>query len=581
MNPLIHQRIRTKLTMIVMATSCTALLIACLSFVVNDLFSYRQVMLQDLTTRAQIIGNSSTAALTFGDPKPVEENLAALSADPHVVTACVFGAQGEVIASYRRPGSAETLPSRSAPSASGFTRDHLALFHDIALNQKTIGSVYLRSDLLGLRSRVKKNAAITALVMLAAIAVAFVLSSWLQRVISVPVTELARAAARVARDKDFTARVASRSNDEVGELVHAFNDMLEQVQERDRALQEAHAKLEARVEIRTQELKSTNALLQDEVEQRRQSQQELESTQQRLIEASHQAGMAEVATGVLHNVGNVLNSVNISATLLQDQLRQSRVATLIKTTQLMQQHQADLARFLTEDPKGARVAPLLYKLATHLANEQAGMLKETESLAKNIDHIKAIVAMQQTYARLGGVTELIAPDQLMEDALRICETGLARHAIQLVRDYAQVPLVAIDKHKALQIIINLIRNAQHALEQCPRTDKQLTIRIGAAQAGTVRLQVIDNGIGIPTENLTRIFQHGFTTKRDGHGFGLHSGALAAKQMNGNLTIHSDGLGLGSICTLDLPVQSESSHSPTSSQRRGESPRLDRTTGPGI
>ena len=286
--------------------------------------------------------------------------------------------------------------------------------------------------------------------------------------------------------------------------------------------------------------------------------------------------MAEVATGVLHNVGNVLNSVNVSATLVQDQIRQSRVATLVKTTQLMQENSAALGQFLTEDPKGSRIPPLLYKLASHLADEQKGMLVEIESLSKNIEHIKAIVAMQQSYARLGGVTELLAPDQLIEDGLRICEAGLARDGIQLVREFADVPPVAIDKHKTLQIIINLIRNARHALQQSGKPEKRLVIRVVRAGVDTVRIQIIDNGLGISAENLTRIFQHGFTTKRDGHGFGLHSGALAAKQMHGNLTVSSEGEGLGATFTLDLPVRAHSEAPPPATEGRPANSPLDPT-----
>ena len=117
----------------------------------------------------------------------------------------------------------------------------------------------------------------------------------------------------------------------------------------------------------------------------------------------------------------------------------------------------------------------------------------------------------------------------------------------------------LEKHKILQILVNLLRNAKHACQESDRADKRLTVRVINGD-GRVRISVIDNGIGIPPENLIRIFSHGFTTKKDGHGFGLHSGALAAKEMDGSLTVHSDGPGQGSTFTLELPCPTpENSH----------------------
>ena len=177
--------IRYKLKLIVMASTGAALLLACLAFVINDLFSYRAVMLKDLTTRAQIIGNNSTAALSFGDAKPVEEILAALSADAHLVAACVFGTQNQVLAEFRRPEFTRLFPNRAPRSEARFTSDSLQVFGDIVFNGQTIGSVFLQSDLRGLRRRVLVNAGVTGLVMLAALGLAFLLADRLQRFISV------------------------------------------------------------------------------------------------------------------------------------------------------------------------------------------------------------------------------------------------------------------------------------------------------------------------------------------------------------------------------------------------------------
>lgn len=286
---------------------------------------------------------------------------------------------------------------------------------------------------------------------------------------------------------------------------------------------------------------------------RKKAEVELAELNRRIAETQRQAGMAEVATGVLHNVGNVLNSVNVSASLLRDSVAKSKLQNLIKATGLLRDHATDSASFLTEDPKGRMLPDYLIKLGDALASEHRKWQEELHGLGKNIEHIKEIVSMQQSYARLAGVVEALEARELVEDAIRINESALGRHSITLVRDYQEVPQVGVDKHKVLQILINLIRNAKYAMEECQVTEKLLTLSIARCEPNRVKITVADNGVGIPPENLARIFSHGFTTRKEGHGFGLHSGANAAKEMGGKLYAHSDGPGRGALFTLELPV----------------------------
>jgi signal transduction histidine kinase len=193
-------------------------------------------------------------------------------------------------------------------------------------------------------------------------------------------------------------------------------------------------------------------------------------------------------------------------------------------------------------------------LAEHLASEQAGALEELAGLEKNIDHIKDIVAMQQSYAKVSGMTQKINVLDLVEDALRMNDRALIRHDVKLVREYdTPGPEITVDKHKVMQILINLVRNAKYACDDSGRPEKRLVARV-AQTPGTVKISIIDNGVGIPPENLTRIFNHGFTTRKNGHGFGLHSGALSAREMGGALVVQSEGLGKGATFTLELPLQ---------------------------
>jgi len=279
---------------------------------------------------------------------------------------------------------------------------------------------------------------------------------------------------------------------------------------------------------------------------------ELEMVHQRLLETSRLSGMAEVAVNVLHNVGNVLNSVNISCCVATDRIKASRISSVAKLAALVTENKDRLPEFFAHDPRGRQVPEFLSALADQLASEQAAVLKEMEQLTQHIDHVKQIVAMQQSYAKVAGVLEPVNPAQLVDDALRLNASGLSQRHIEVRRQFDTTQPITTERHKVLQILINLIRNAQHALNEADRSDRLLTLRVAGEGEHQIKIQVIDNGVGIPPENMTRIFSHGFTTRQDGHGFGLHSSALAAKELSGSLSAHSDGSGLGATFTLVLP-----------------------------
>jgi PAS domain S-box-containing protein len=286
---------------------------------------------------------------------------------------------------------------------------------------------------------------------------------------------------------------------------------------------------------------------------------DLEKARRELVETSRKAGMAEVATGVLHNVGNVLTSLNVSANMIAASLHQSKAESLSRLAALLEQHEHDLGTFVTEDPKGRRVTEFLETLAQHAIEEREQLLKELGSLQESIDHVKEIVSMQQAYATMVGVVETLDPVEMMEDALRMNAAALVRHQVNVMREYHPVPRVVAEKAKVLQILVNLIRNAKYACDESGMPDKTLVLRLEPAD-GFVRLVISDNGIGIAPQNLPRLFQHGFTTRKEGHGFGLHSAANAATEMKGVLTVSSSGRGQGATFTLHLPTASNESAS---------------------
>jgi len=289
--------------------------------------------------------------------------------------------------------------------------------------------------------------------------------------------------------------------------------------------------------------------------ERQAAQTKAAAMQREMLTLSRMAGMAEIATGVLHNVGNVLNSLNVSVSVVGDQLRGSRVKGLTKSVELFAAHPGGLAAFLAT-PKGKLLPEYFASVSKHLSDENGRLLEELGSIARNVEHIKAIVATQQNYTRVTGVVEDFTVEELVDEALRMGEPSFEKHGIEIRRDYAPGVRVSADRHKLLQILVNLVSNARHAVTG---TDKPRLIATIAATDTGVKIAIADTGVGIPAENLARIFAHGFTTKREGHGFGLHSSANTARELGGALEVSSDGLGRGATFTLTVPATSKAAH----------------------
>jgi signal transduction histidine kinase len=323
-----------------------------------------------------------------------------------------------------------------------------------------------------------------------------------------------------------------------------------QVEERTRALKseiEDHKRTEVELEKKT-------LLLTREIEERRRIEAEVERGHKQLLVTSRLAGMAEVATSVLHNVGNVMTSVNVLSTSLVELVRDSKIASVARLGDLLRKNRHELDRFVRDDERGRNIPEYVGQLGEHLTNEQSLLLQKVKTLNENIHHINEIVAMQQNYAQVSGVLETLPPEEVVEDSLRMHGESLKRHGIKLERHYARLPALTMDRHKILQILFNLLENAKYACLQGGAADKKIAVRLEQTAAGFIRMTVTDNGMGIAAENLSRIFAQGFSTRRDGHGFGLHSSILAAQDMGGTLTAHSDGAGRGATFVLEIPMK---------------------------
>lgn len=287
-----------------------------------------------------------------------------------------------------------------------------------------------------------------------------------------------------------------------------------------------------------------------DITRRRVAEMRVESLRHELIEASHRAGMAEIATGVLHNVGNVLNSVNVSAESLLRELEGSRLHLLGRAVSMLEDNEDQLAEFLTVDAKGRKLPALLGKLNQELDVERQRLRSELSRLREHIGLMRSIVEAQQSLAKLGDMAEPAHPGELVHQTLTMFQIDLENRSIELVLDLDDLGTVVLDKQATLQVLANLIRNAIEALEVVER-HRRLVIRLYADDQ-RIYFDVEDNGCGISPENLEKMFQHGFSTKPNGHGFGLHTSAIAARTMNGTLQADSQGVDHGALIRLTLP-----------------------------
>ncbi len=281
---------------------------------------------------------------------------------------------------------------------------------------------------------------------------------------------------------------------------------------------------------------------------------ELEETQKQLLEVAHKAGMAEIATSVLHNIGNVLNSAITAESVISETVRDSKLNTFDKLTHLVQQKSDNFNDFIANDPKGQKLPAFLIQLNSAMLGERTTINSKLENLKRSHEHIRDIIALQHTYAGVSGIQEKMEIPTLIQDASQLFDASFDRHKIGFKVKYQEaLPQISVEKNKALQIIVNLLKNARDAVKILDHEKRQITVIAERVDEKRIIVKVIDNGIGISPYNLDRIFNYGFTTKKTGHGFGLHGSANLATEIGGSLAADSDGENLGSTFSLILPI----------------------------
>lgn len=574
MTVLRHISIKSKLLMVYI--TITGLILTSAFFIIMRMeqTSSRQNVISGLNVVGEIVADRCAASVAFSDVQSANSNLSTLSSHESIVYACIRTDTNQPFAQYTVNGGEQyNCDDFDIDNTTRFDGNYVDIYKPILLEGQAIGMLQVKASLDELNARLMESAKLSFLIFAGLMLIAAFLSRKLMSMVTEPIMRLKDIAQSITEKKNYDLRMEQVSNDEVGVLVNSFNKMLEQIAARDRALNDEKEKAEISAlsaKRHASETEKMNAELEKEIGERLRVEKELqelnetleEKVQERTLELkqlnekigdiARSAGMAEVASGVLHNVGNVLNSVNVSASVMREQVRKSKADNLSRLVDLMQQHQHDLATFISDDEKGRQIPKFIELLSEQLKEERNTLFKELDELASNIDHIKNIISMQQSYAGSYGVREKVKLSDLVEDALKINLQEVNRHNIKLERHYDETPLIYADKHKLLQIIINLISNAKYALKEKADQNRLLQIMIYKNGAEAV-IEIRDTGVGIAADDIPHLFEYGFKRRRGGHGFGLHHSALVANELGGRIKVNSEGPGKGATFQLFVPL----------------------------
>lgn len=290
------------------------------------------------------------------------------------------------------------------------------------------------------------------------------------------------------------------------------------------------------------------------ITERKQSEEKLAELNKQLISVARRAGMAEVATSVLHNVGNVLNGINVSVSLIQEKLKKTEMARFAVIANFLKENKKGEAFFGVENVKVTECFNYILLLEKTWEKEHGDFIEEQSSLIKKIQHVKHIVRMQQSMACNYSIKEEVILQNVMVDSLLMNNLSENHPGFDIQINCKDVPAFFVDRAKLLQILINLIQNAKESVIEANIENKELILNAKLIEGRTIEIQVIDNGIGITASDYVKVFTFGYTTKKKGHGFGLHSSSVAARELGGSLTVKSREDKRGATFILKFPYQ---------------------------
>ena len=603
--------IRSKLMLIIMLTSSIALFLACAAFVAFDRAKSKSTMVHNLQILAEVIGNNSIAALEFDDPESAGKTLEALRAEPHIVAACIYRADDREFARYQRRGG-DFSPSGPGAAGHRFEDDYLVMFRPVVFNRETIGTVYLQSDLQELRTRLRRFVGIVSGLILGSTFVALVIAGLLQRVISRPILDLARAAREVSARKDYSIRVPQDSRDEMGDLVANFNEMLGQIQEQDAALRESEATNRALLEsipdlmFRMDE-KGTF------LDYRAKPEELFVPSDEFLGKKVGEVMPLEIARETVACIDRALQTGDMQTFEYQVsadgdwRYYECRVVVsgerevLAIARNITPNKEAEEARRRAEDELERQQAlsmrsdrlRSLGEMAAGIAHELNQPLSGVRGLAEHIligmqrgwqlsedklrERIEGIVAQAdrmvhiiehiRLFAREAGKPE-VAPVQVNEVVRSVVDllgTQFRSHGLELACELAEgLPSVQANRFSLEEVLLNLLSNARDAVEERLPEDGMLSpgrvqVRTGlkgSGPASQVQIEVVDTGVGIPAEILAKVFDPFFTTKDPdkGTGLGLAISRSIVEEFGGRMEIKS-AAGEGTTVRISLPVDS--------------------------
>ena len=526
--------IRRQVLVFTSAVSLTVLLITGAVLLTHHLGQTRARLADSLDSIAQMTAANASAALAFRDAAGAADVLGSLRHDPLIVSAVLFDLQNRPFVAYGEP--TDLNPAKPALSPLGPIR-----ILEVVHNGETYGRLLIATDN---RAELRRTALTWVAVYAGAVVLtallAYALSFLFQRAVATPLAALARAAGAVTERRDYTVRATPGGPAEVAAVAEAFNTMLVEIGRRDA------------------ELARQLTVLDREMHEREAAEASLRQSTRELLRLSHEAGMSEVASGVLHNIGNALNSINVSAELLADHLRVRAASSISTLRDFFHAPPAKAAPVFESHPDGPGVRAFAGSLSQHAQSHLHAAALELATLRTGVAHLKEVVARQQTLAKSVRRSEPFDLREAVQEAVLLDKTTghAASTHLLLEQSHEGSTLVHADRSAVVQILVNLLANARAAVAHTRAP--LIRIHLGPPTATHLPLALTDNGVGIPADQLLSIFSYGFTTKAGGHGFGLHNAAITARLLGGTLRVHSEGLGRGATFTLELPRKPSSS-----------------------